>query len=32
MASSKGGGTAGASDKYDIPNNCKLDLLKAARI
>ena len=30
-ASSKGG-TAGASDKYDIPNNCKLDFLKAARI
>lgn len=31
LISSKGG-TAGGSDKYDIPNNCKLDLLKAARI
>jgi hypothetical protein len=31
LMSSKGG-TAGGVDKYDIPNNCKLELLKAARI
>lgn len=30
--SSKGGTAANSGDKYDIPNNCKLELLKAARI
>ena len=32
LMSSKGGTATQGADKYDIPNNCKLDFLKAARI